>query len=101
MGFGVVSVVVVVEDVVVAAVAAALVLCVVEVEDADPHALTIRVSRTAASGMRRCFMVLSRTPVAAGCFPEVVREFRPSGAYTARSRGPAPAPACAEDLNRG
>ena len=64
----VVAVAAVVADVVL--VAAALVLwVVVELEDADPHALTSNVSRTVASGMRSCFMVLSRTPGAVGCFP--------------------------------
>jgi len=31
-----------------------------EVDAEDPHALTSRVSRTAAIGMRRCLMVVSR-----------------------------------------
>jgi NCAIR mutase (PurE)-related protein len=59
LGLGVVAVVDVVDEagVVAAVVAAALVLCV-DVDDADPHALTISVSRTAASGMRSCLMVV-------------------------------------------
>jgi hypothetical protein len=52
-----VAVVDVVEDVVVVA-AAPAVWVDVEVEDAAPHALTSRVSRTAASGMRSCFMLV-------------------------------------------
>jgi hypothetical protein len=64
---GVVAVVDVVEVVLVAVVAAAPWLWV-EDEDADPHALTSSVSRTAASGMRMCLM-LARTPPPTGCFP--------------------------------
>jgi hypothetical protein len=66
-GFGVVAVVDVVEVVLV--VAAALGLWVdVEVEDADPHALTSSVRRTAASGMRMCLMV-DKDAVAEGLLP--------------------------------
>jgi hypothetical protein len=57
--FGAVAVVDVGVVFVVVVVAPALVVCVVlDVEEADPHALTINVSRTAASGMRSRFMVL-------------------------------------------
>ena len=48
-------------------VAAALVLWV-EVDDAAPHALTISVSRTAASGMRRCLMGV-KDALAGGLLP--------------------------------
>jgi hypothetical protein len=75
-GFGVVAVVALVEVVLVAgALAAAALARWVEVEedDADPHALTIRVSRTVASGMRSCLMVLPRTPGPPGCFPVAAR----------------------------
>ena len=68
---------------VVAAAAGALALCV-EVEDADPHALTNKASSTAAVAMRTSFMAVSlnppiflasllRTPGGAGCFPGVRR----------------------------
>ena len=66
-----------VEEVVVAAGGAAA-LCV-EVDEDEPQALTMSISRMAAIGMRRCLMVVSRppkcvacsqrTPPAAGCFP--------------------------------
>ncbi len=70
-GFGVVAVVDVVEDVlVVVVVAAALGLWVdVELDDADPHALTNSVSRTAASGMRMCLMLV-KDAAADGLLPE-------------------------------
>ncbi len=70
-GLGVVAVVdaVVVAEVVVVAADAGVLVLSVELEDADPHALTSSTSRTAASGMRTCFMMLSRTPGAASCFP--------------------------------
>jgi two-component system, OmpR family, response regulator ResD len=76
LGFGLAAVVVVavvelveVGVVVVAVVAAAAALELwVDEEDADPHALTSSVSRTAASGMRMCLMC-SRTPSPTGCFP--------------------------------
>ncbi len=76
--FAVVAVVDVVEVVlVVVVVAAELGLWVdVEVEDADPHALTSSVSRTAASGMRMCLMV-DKDAVPEGLLP-----------------------GCSEDLNR-
>jgi two-component system, OmpR family, response regulator ResD len=62
------AVVVVVADVVVAEVVAAALVLWVEVDDAAPHALTTSVSRTAASGMRSCLMVV-KTPRRTGCFP--------------------------------
>jgi hypothetical protein len=70
-GLGVVAVVdaVVVAEVVVVAADAGVLVLSVELEDADPHALTSSISRTAASGMRTCFMMPSRTPGAASCFP--------------------------------
>ncbi len=70
-GFGVVAVVDFVEDVlVVVVVAAALGLWVdVELDDADPHALTNSVSRTAASGMRMCLMLV-KDAAADGLLPE-------------------------------
>jgi hypothetical protein len=73
LGFGlaVVAVVELVEVAVVAVVAAAaLGFCVeVELEDADPHALTSSVSRTAASGMRMCLMLV-KDSAAGGLLPE-------------------------------
>jgi hypothetical protein len=57
LGLGVVAAVVV-DVAVVEVVAAALVLWVVELEDAAPQALTSSVSRTVASGMRSCLMVV-------------------------------------------
>jgi hypothetical protein len=76
-GFDVVAVVEVVVAVVGVVVAAAVVLVVwVELDEADPQALTINVSRTVASGMRICLMVLSRTPGSAGCFPVDRRRWR-------------------------
>lgn len=60
-GLGVVAVmmVLVVDVLLAGGVAAALVLWVVELDDAAPQALTQRVSRTVASGMRRCLMVVN------------------------------------------
>jgi hypothetical protein len=56
-GFGVVAIVVAV-----VVVAAALAAVWVEVEDADPQALTSSVSSMANAGMRRCFIVVSLPP---------------------------------------
>jgi hypothetical protein len=72
LGAGVVAAVEVAEVVLVAVVAAAALELWVELEDADPHALTTRVRRTAASGMRMCLMC-SRTPSRTGCFPDDAR----------------------------
>jgi hypothetical protein len=58
-------------DCVVWVVAGAATLLVVDVEEEAPQALTISVSRRAATGSRRCLMVSSRTPPAARCFPGI------------------------------
>jgi hypothetical protein len=52
-----------------------------EVDEAEPQALTTSVNRTAAIGMRRCLISVSlppgfrgspqRTPPTAGCFPDL------------------------------
>jgi hypothetical protein len=73
-GLGVVAVVDVVELVAVVLVAAVAAAAVgfwveVELEDADPHALTNSVSRTAASGMRMCLMLV-KDAAADGLLPE-------------------------------
>jgi DNA-binding response OmpR family regulator len=60
-GLGVVVVVDCVDGVVVVLVVVAAAVWV-EVDEDDPHALTISASRTAASGMRRCLMVVSLPP---------------------------------------
>ncbi|HEY4826107.1 MAG TPA: hypothetical protein VIH85_05040 [Solirubrobacteraceae bacterium] len=67
---GVVAVVVVVADVVVAEVVAAALVLWVEVDDDAPHALTMSVSRTAASGMRSCLMVV-QDAAADGLLPRI------------------------------
>jgi hypothetical protein len=78
LGFGVVAVVAVVDGVevmlVAFVVAAALGFWVdVEVEDADPHALTISVRRTAASGMRIGLMVVKDAALD-GLLPESAKD---------------------------